>query len=872
MGKELDQLTRELKSDRQMGLSGGERAARLELDGPNKLEAKNKAKPLMLFLSQFADTMVLMLLAATLVSAILAEYADAVTIMIIVILNACLGFFQEYKAERSLEALQNLSAPKAQILSNGDVKSVPAEELVRGDIVFLKAGDRVPADLRIFNSSSLEIEESPLTGETVPVPKFDDGDSCFAYMGCLITRGRSMGIVIATGMDTEMGKIANMIHEAEQPPTPLQQRLNRLGNILVAVCVAVCLFVIIAGTLRGEQLYKMFMAGVSLAVAAIPEGLPAVVTLCLAIGLQRMLRRKAIARKLPAVETLGSATVICSDKTGTLTENQMTAEKIYAGKTTLSVSGKGYSLEGEILAQGPSPGNLDWILTVGAVCNGASLKKYSSRVEVLGDPTDGALLVLAAKKGLYRNRLMERFQLLQDYPFDSKKKMMTSIVRDRDGTVYSMVKGAPEIILPKCKSVAINGGSRPLGGAELGDINRVCEEWASQAYRLLAVAWQASKVPFASQAEAEAGLVFGGIIALNDPPRPEVPKAVRQCLQAGIKPIMITGDHRATAVAIARRIGLPFKPEGVVTGAELEKISDGELEKRIESISVCARVYPEHKMRIVRALKKRGHVVAMTGDGVNDAPAVKEANIGIAMGIAGTEVTKEAASLVLVDDNFATIVSAVEEGRVIYNNIRKFIRFLLACNTGEVFTMFFAILLGFPIPLRAIQILWVNLVTDGLPALALSMEPAGPGIMQLPPRPKDEGILARGLGTNIFSTGLIIGVITLIAFAISLGRGSLDYARTMALATLINIQLIYALDCRRNDNNKAAPLIANPWIIGGLMASYALLLVVLYTPALQAVFSTISLTVSDWLLILALSLVPFVLRWGVKGLRRVIGL
>ncbi|MGI6364622.1 MAG: cation-translocating P-type ATPase [Bacillota bacterium] len=869
---EAEKFIRQLGSDPSAGLASEERFRRQRQYGLNKLEEKRSFRPLLLFLGQFGDTMVLMLLAATLVSAVLGEYADALTIMTIVVLNAVLGFVQEFKAERSLEALQSFSAPRAQIICDGEVRSVPAEELVPGDIVFLKAGDRVPADVRIFASSSLEVEESPLTGETVPVPKSEDGEDCYAYMGCLVTRGRSMGVVVATGMNTRMGQIADMIHQAEQPPTPLQQRLSRLGNVLVAVCLVICLFVVIAGVLRGEQLYKMFMAGVSLAVAAIPEGLPAVVTLCLAIGLQRMLKRRAIARKLPAVETLGSATVICSDKTGTLTENKMTAERIYTGGSILAVTGKGYSLEGEILGAGKMPGHLNWLLTVGVVCNGANLKKRGEKTEILGDPTDGALLVLAAKQGLYKNRLLERLQVLREYPFDSKKKMMTTLVRDRDGTYFSLVKGAPEVVLPLCRRVAANAGTLPLTGEVLGQINSVCEEWASQAYRLLAVAWRASPAPYASQAQAESDLVFGGIIALNDPPRPEVPGAVRQCLQAGIRPVMITGDHKATAVAIARRIGLPFTAQGVVTGAELEEMDDRELERRIDSISICARVYPEHKMRIVRILKKKGHVVAMTGDGVNDAPAVKEANIGIAMGIAGTEVTKEAASLVLADDNFATIVSAVEEGRVIYGNIRKFIRFLLACNTGEVFTMFFAMLLGFPLPLRAIQILWVNLVTDGLPALALSMEPAGPGIMQAPPRPKDESILARGLGRNIFSTGLSIGVLTLITFVIGLSRGNLDYARTLALATLITVQLVFALECRRNDGDKAAPLFANLWIVAALAVSTGLLLAVLYIPQLQAVFATVAPSRSDWLIILGFSLLPFMLVQVLRRLARRLGL
>jgi len=859
----LESIIAELRTDSQAGLAREERRHRQQKVGLNLLEARKKKKPIMFFLSQFGDTMVLMLLAATLVSAIMGEFADSLTIMIIVVLNAFLGFFQEYKAERSLEALQNLNSPKAQILSGGEVKSVPAQELVPGDIVFLRAGDRVPADLHIFNSHSLEVEESPLTGETVPVPKSEDapGDEAYAYMGCLVTRGQSMAVVVATGMATKMGKIADLIQEAEQPPTPLQQRLAKLGNILVALCLIICVLVVVAGTLRGEALYKMFMAGVSLAVAAIPEGLPAVVTLCLAIGLQRMLRRKAIARKLPAVETLGCATVICSDKTGTLTKNQMTVEKLYTSSTVLGVTGKGYSLEGEVVPQGKYPRGLEWMLTVGVMCNGAKLQKgQGKRAGIHGDPTDGALLVLAAKKGLYREKLREHFQILQEYPFDSNKKMMTTVVRDfRDGTVYSMVKGAPEVVLPLCSSISQNGSAMVMDGTRRREIDEISLKWAGQAYRLLAIAWKSSPSIFTSRTQAEVGLVFGGIVALNDPPRPQVPEAVRQCLQAGVRPVMITGDHRATAVAIAKRIGLPL--QDVITGAEMEKMSDVELQRRVDSISVYARVYPEHKMRIVRALKKQGHVVAMTGDGVNDAPAVKEANIGISMGISGTEVTKEAASLVLADDNFATIVAAVEEGRVIYSNIRKFIRFLLACNTGEVLTMFFAMLLGFPLPLLAIQILWVNLVTDGLPALALSMEPASPGIMQRPPRAQEESIFARGLGISIFSTGLLFGVVTLLAFVLGLATGAgLDYARTMALTTLISIQLIFALDCRKDSSGHAAPLMANLWIVGAVVASFGLLCLVLYVPMLQKIFSTMPLNALDWALVLGFSFLPAILR------------
>ncbi len=860
----IEAVAAELRTDLERGLTATERRRRLQ-NGPNILDSR-RSSALLVFISQFADTMVLMLLAATLVSAVLGEYADALTIMIIVILNALLGFAQEFKAERSLEALQDLTAPMAQILCAGEIKLAPAAELVSGDIVFLKAGDRVPADLRIFNAASLEIDESPFTGENLPVPKYEDGEP-YAYMGCLVTRGRSKGLVVATGMRTQMGKIAHMLDKAEQQPTPLQSRLSRLGNTLVILCSAICLIVMVAGVLRGEPLYKMFMAGVSLAVAAIPEGLPAVVTLCLTFGLQRMLRRNAIARKLPAVETLGCATAICSDKTGTLTRNRMTVERVCAGGAVFKLTSGDYNLEGP---WGKAPALLSWLLTVGAVCNGAALQQDNNRVKIIGDPTDGALLMAAAKGGLTKDRLLERFEVIREYPFESRTKMMSVVVRDLwTGSVYAFVKGAPEVILSRCSFIQGQWGPAPFGTRQRAGADNICRQWAGEAYRLLAVAWKECKLIPLSQQEAASELIFSGITALNDPPRPQVPEAIRRCLRAGIKPIMITGDHRETAIAIAHRIGLPFGPGGVVTGQELEVMDDQELEDKVPSFSVCARVYPEHKMRIVRALKKRGYVVAMTGDGVNDAPAVKEADIGIAMGIAGTEVTKEAASFVLADDNFATIIAAVEEGRVIYNNIRKFIRFLLTCNTGEVFTMFFAILLGFPLPLRAIQILWVNLVTDGLPALALSLEPGGAGIMEQPPRPRDESIMARGMGADIFSTGLFIGVLTVAIFAFSLAGGrALAYGQTMALATLISIQLLFALDCRQNEDGKTPGIWVNPWLAGALVISFGLLFLVLYLPVLRGVFGTVALSPRDWGIVLAVSLLPLLARTAMRKLRR----
>lgn len=862
---ETEKIAVGLKTDLEKGLSARERRRRLQ-KGPNVLDSPRRS-PMPVFLSQFADTMVLMLLAATLVSAVLGEYADALTIMIIVILNALLGFFQEFKAERSLAALQELAAPMAQIISEGTRKAVPASELVRGDVLYLQVGDRIPADVHVFKTTNLAVDESPFTGEHLPVLKEEGSEEPYAYMGCLVTRGHSRGLVIATGMDTQMGKIAHLLDRAQQQPTPLQKRLSKLGNLLVISCSAICLVVMAAGILRGEPLYKMFMAGVSLAVAAIPEGLPAVVTLCLAFGLQRMLRRQAIARKLPAVETLGCATVICSDKTGTLTLNRMTAEKVFTAGSLIDLTND--SILKNPWGHPPSP--LSWLLTVGAVCNSALLQQTDTRFKVIGDPTDGALLIAAAKRGLNQEHLQQRFETIKEFPFDSRRKLMSVVVRDKwTGNIYAFVKGAPEVLLPCCTLVQGQWGPpAPFGTRQRRGVEKICQQWAREAYRVLSVGWKECLQLPVSQEEAESELIFSGLFALSDPPRPQVPEAIKKCLAAGIKPIMITGDHRETAIAIAHRIGLPYSQGGIITGPELEAMEDKELEARVSSFSICARVVPEHKLRIVRALKKQGHVVAMTGDGVNDAPAVKEADIGIAMGIAGTEVTKEAASLVLADDNFATIVAAIEEGRVIYNNIRKFIRFLLTCNTGEVFTMFFAILLGLPLPLRAIQILWINLVTDGLPALALSLEPSGEGIMEQPPRSREESIMARGLGADIISIGLSIGTITVVVFACTLAAGrTLVYGQTMALATLISIQLLFALDCRESEKGKTPGIEENLWLAGALVISFFLLFLVLYLPGLRKVFVTVPLTWRDWGLVLVASALPLLLR---KALRRLSG-
>ena len=772
---------------------------RLKQWGPNVIREKKQKNVLEIFLNQFKDFMVLVLLAATLVSGILQEYSDAIIIIIIVLLNAFLGFLQEYKAERSFSALKKFTSPLGKVIRGGIVKEIAAEEIVPGDVVPFTAGERICADLRIITADSVMIDESPLTGESHAVEKkvstldtipSSPGDALnMAFSGTLVTEGSGKGIAMATGMSTEMGRIAALIQEVETHSTPLQKRLAALGKYLVAACLLLCLCVVLLGLWRGEALYSMLMSGISLAVAAIPEGLPAIVTVALALGVQRMVKRRAIVRRLPAVETLGCATVICSDKTGTITQNKMTVKKIYAGGSLFDVEGEGYDLRGGFWEGGRkvevrSVPHLYKAMTVAALCNNASLspgKKARNSCNIQGNPTEGALLISAAKGNIRKEELERRFIRLKEYPFSPGRKSMSVVCRKGE-ELFLFVKGAPEQLLEKCISVCEEGGKvNPLDLKRRREILSQVELMASDALRTLAVAYKflpAFSEKFTAE-DLEKDLIFSGCFGMIDPPRPGVYKAVQKCNKAGVSVVMITGDHRNTAVAIARQLGLLRSDEEVVTGTELDTFSEQELFKRIEGYRVYARVNPEHK-RIVRCLKAKGHIVAMTGDGVNDAPAVKAADIGIAMGLGGTEVTREAASLVLADDNFNTIVAAVEEGRSIYDNIRKFIRFLLGCNLGEILTMFLALLFGLPLPLRPIQILWVNLITDGLPALALGVDPPEGNIMARPPRDSGENIFGRGLWVNILSRGCIIGVTTLIVFSlVYLKSADLNYAQSM---------------------------------------------------------------------------------------------
>lgn len=877
------------------GLSHREATHRLERYGLNQLATEKSRSIGSIFLGQFRDFMVLVLLGATSVSALLGEYSDALTIITIVILNALLGCIQEYRAEKSLAALVQLAAPEARVIREGQVLRLPASHLVPGDIIRVEAGDRVPADARIIETVSLEAEESILTGESVPVGKRPDkiektcsslGDiNNILFMGTVITRGRGQAVVIGTGMETEVGQIAAMLQNVDQGQTPLQERMAKLGRILVLACLGICVAMAVVGVLQGQSLYTMLMAGISLAVAAIPEGLPAVITVSLALGVQRMIRRKAIVRKLQAIETLGCATIICSDKTGTLTQNQMTVRRVFLGGSWIEVTGEGYEPRGEVKGDF-SKSDLELLAKAGALCNNAHLqsgpskgKGFLSRPlapfwEITGDPTEGALIVFAAKAGVWQERLHQAYPRLYELPFDSDRKRMSVVCEDStNGDRKLFTKGAPDLILSRSMGALHRGKVLPLTKAQQGRILNANEIMARQGLRVLAVAYKSLPRGVVEIGEEEEnGLVFIGLVGMSDPPRPGVQKAIELAGQAGIEVAVVTGDYLGTAEAVARELKLPVK--GVLTGQEIDQISEEELAERVKQVNIYARVTPRHKLRIVRALKANGQVVAMTGDGVNDAPALREAQIGVAMGVHGTEVAKEAASVVLQDDNFSTVVAAIEEGRGIYNNIRKFIGYLLGCNMGEVLTMFGAIAVGLPLPLVPIQLLWVNLVTDGLPALALGLEKNDPDLMLRPPRHPKESIFAHGMGWRILSQGFLIGLGTLALFLwrLIISR-DLVAAQTVAFAGLVMFQLFYVFQCRAETGSWLEKgMFSNPLLLLAVLTSFTMLLAVIHTPWLQKIFNTCPLSLNDWIVVMLVAGARFQLQvldyWLFRPLRQ----
>lgn len=843
--------------------------------GSNELQEKKKTSLWILFFRQLQDTMVMILLVATAISAWLGEMMDAIAILAIVILNAVLGLIQESKAEKSLQALMKLSSPTTFVLREGEWRRVGASELVPGDIIRLESGNRIPADVRFLKTDSLSVEESALTGESIPVDKTEErltgrdiplaDQKNMGFMGTLVVRGKGTAVVVATGMKTEMGKIAHLIQTSEAMETPLQRRLEQLGKILITVAIILTALVVITGILQGQAVYDMLLAGISLAVAAIPEGLPAIVTVALALGVQRMIKRNAIVRKLPSVETLGCATIICSDKTGTLTQNEMTVKRLWVPHQSIAVSGIGYEPTGEFIRNDKTidptqEQGFRKLLEIGVLCNNAELIKEEDWV-LDGDPTEGALLVVGKKAGLEKEKLQKHYPIEKEYPFDSARKMMSILCKTATGQV-AMVKGAPDILLERCTHYLQNGRTYRMTDHMRKEIQRQNDSMARNALRVLAFAYREGRMGKPNKPrDVEESLTFVGLMGMVDPPRLEVKEAIERCRQAGIRTVMITGDHQVTAEAIATELGLRRPFGRTMTGKELSQIQERDFEKMVEKVDVFARVTPEHKLKIVKALQAKGHVVAMTGDGVNDAPAIKSADIGIAMGKTGTDVSKEASSLVLADDNFATITAAIEEGRNIYDNIRKFISYLLASNVGEILIMFFAMLAALPLPLVPIQILWVNLVTDGLPAMALGVDPAEKNVMNRPPRNIREGIFARGVGWKIVTRGILIGLISWFAFWVAYNEPGADLirARTIAFATLVMAQLIYVFDCRSESTIFGRNPFGNRALLLAVASSVLLLLVVVYVPGLQTIFHTTSLGIRDWILITVASSLPVIL-------------
>ncbi|MCG0274794.1 MAG: cation-translocating P-type ATPase [Thermosediminibacteraceae bacterium] len=867
-------------TDLARGLSSREIPLKKKLFGENKLLETRGKSPIAIFFDQFKSAITLVLLGATLISALLGEMADAIAITAIIILNGFMGFIQEYRTERALQALKEMTAPTARVLRDGEIKVIPAKDLVPGDIVLLETGDKVPADGELIEAENLKVDESVLTGESVPVEKSAENKDHeglkihrpnLVFMGTMVVSGRGRMLVTQIGMNTEMGRIAGMIEGIEEERTPLQRRLDDLGKQLLVICLAICAAVAMLGVIRGEEIYSMFLFGVSLAVAAIPEGLPAVVTMVLAMGVQRMVKKNVLIRKLTAVETLGCATVICSDKTGTLTENRMTVRKIYVDGETVTVTGSGYRLEGDFITQDGRlfkqiPPGLKKLLEISVSCNNAELcepksgilGKFIKSKEMVpsGDPTEVALLVAASKANILKQDVERSYKRVKEIPFDSERKRMSVLVKTPRGELFLFTKGAVDVIMDLCNKIEVNGSVREFTATDKRKITKINEDMGREALRVLAFAYKKVNPAQAASENLERDLIFLGLMGMIDPPRPEAASAVEKCFAAGIRPVMITGDHRATAWAVAKELNIMGKGGKIITGQELDNMSESEFLNCVDEISVYARVTPQHKLRIVRALKKKGHVVAMTGDGVNDAPAVKEADIGISMGKTGTDVTKEASAMILLDDNFASIVAAVEEGRIIYDNIRKFIRYLLSCNTGEVLTMVWASLLGLPLPLLPIQVLWVNLVTDGLPAIALGADPPESDVMSRKPRKKNESIFAGGLGRKIIYRGFLISLATIAAYIISwyYGRGDIAFARTVAFSTLIMSQLIFAFECRSESTVIwGKNLFSNLYLTLAVVCSAAMLLGVVYIPALQAIFHTVPLDKKVWLLILSLS-------------------
>jgi len=866
---EIESVLESLGTSRR-GLSEEEAQRRLEEYGPNELREEKRVTPLQIFIGQFKSILVIILILSAIVSAYISmrkgeAYTDTYVIFAIVVMNAVLGFVQEYRAEQAVEALKRMVAPHVLVLRDGREESIDSKNLVPGDIILLEAGSRVPADARLLEAVNLRVDEAALTGESTPVAKRLDvlspevgvaDRSNMVFMGTIITGGRAVAVVTTTGMRTEFGKIAGMVQAVEVEEPPLKQKMERMGRQLGLISVILTIFVFIVGVVVHEaELETMFMMAVSLAVSAIPEGLPAVLTITLALGVSRMARQKAIVRKLASVETLGSTTVICSDKTGTLTKNEMTVSRILSRGRVINVTGAGYTPEGEFLLEGDrldpkDDGDLELLLRIGALCNDAHLHESNGSWTIFGDPTEGALVAAAAKAGMQSDDLKARYPRVGEFPFESARKRMSTIHATPDGGKVAYVKGAPEIILERCVGIYEGGAVRPLTEEDRERVLSAMRGMARDALRVLAMAYRElpSTLEEFEMDEVESGLTFVGLVGMIDPPREEVPPAIKLCKQAGIRSVMVTGDHRLTAVAIARQIGMLEEetPRSVLTGDDLSRMSDDDLDEVIEEVRVFARVSPEHKMRIAQSLKRNGHIVAMTGDGVNDAPALKAADIGVAMGIKGTDVTKEAADMILEDDNFATIVRAVRGGRHIYDNITKYIRLMLAANFDEFMEITIVTLLGLPLPFLPIHVLWVNLVTDGLPAVALSLDPPDPDLMRYPPRDPDEGLLSRFWRFILFAA-IVDFISDFVPFLWTLSvTGDPVQARTVAFTSIVFFEFFLAYQSRSETHHIFAlgwkGLTENKMLFVSVVVSLALQFAIVYLPPLQKLFHVAPLT------------------------------
>ncbi|NWG08184.1 MAG: cation-translocating P-type ATPase [Chloroflexi bacterium] len=859
----VDDVFRQL-STRDEGLTSEEAARRLSQYGPNELQAARHISPWEILAEQFKNVLIIILLIATALSAFLGEGIDAIAIAVIVLFAVGLGFIQEYRAERAIEALRQMAAPTAAVLRDGEEEEIPAREVVPGDVILLRAGDKIPADARLVEAINLQVEEAALTGESVPVEKVTHplengglsiGDrKNLVYGGTAATYGRGRAVITATGMNTEFGKIAQLLQNVESGKTPLQENLDKVGHMLARAAFVIVAIIVGFGLFRGQPFIEMILFGIALAVAVVPEALPAVVTISLAIGVQRMVKRHALVRRLPAVETLGSTTVICSDKTGTLTKDEMTVRKIFLAGETLEVSGAGYEPHGQFSSGGSvvTPSELlKNLLRGAALASDAHIVhgEVDKRWHVKGDPTEGALVVVAAKAGLKKLELDKEYPRVNEIPFTSETKRMTTLHK-MDGKVVAFSKGAPEIIIDSCTRQLTANGETALDAESRDHILESARIMASEALRVLAVASRSD----AHIENAEQEMTFLGLLGMIDPPRSEAKAAIQTCEQAGIKVVMITGDHPLTAQAVARELGL-LKNGRVVTGAELETMSDETFEREVEEIEVYARVSPAHKLKVVTALQSKGHIVAMTGDGVNDAPALKKADIGIAMGITGTDVTKEAAAMTLTDDNFASIVAAVEEGRGIFGNIKKYLMYLLSSNIGEIGLMAGATVLGLPLPLLAVQILYVNLATDGLPALALAVDPPEEDLMRRAPRNPRTGVFTRPVVILMVIGGIWSALTNLGLFSWALNSGrSLEEAMTMTFVSLVLIQFFKAYNFRSDRNSVFHKPFSNKWLNLAIVWELILLGLIVYLPALHEPFGTFSLPAVDWLIILALAI------------------